>query len=444
MLIIRFGITRRVLATIASTATLTMLAGCGGGGDSPPTSAPPAATVSSITVSAASAAPLASIGETRALTAVARDAGGATLASPNLTWTSSAPAVATVVGSGATATVTAVGNGSATITATSGTVQGTVPVTVAQSVAALVASGLAVTLTPGATGQLSVQARDARGTNVANATTFTFASSDPGVAVVSATGLVTAIAPGSVQVTSSFTQSGATVNATSGLTVAFATSQPSTASVNATNQNLFTPQTVNIATGGTVSWTFGTVVHNVFFASAAGAPPNIANTSSTTVSRTFGTAGTFNYDCTLHPGMVGSVVVGGSGSGPSFTALLNGANERPNPAMTSANGAAAFTVNGGTVSYVVTFSRLSGAPQGAHIHAPASASQNAAVIVDFPTSGQTGTSGVLTGTFTAANIRNAAVSFDSLTTLLRTGNAYVNVHTAQFPGGEIRGQTRVP
>ena len=435
----------RVVAVLVSTAGLALLARCGGGGgDTTPVPTQPAVSISSIAVTAASTGPLVSIGETRAVTAVARDAGGATIGSPSLTWNSSAPSVATVSGSGTTATVTAVGNGSATITATSGSVQGSVPVTVAQAVIAVLNTGLPATLAPGGTGQISVQGRDARGNTVAGATGFTFASSDPAVAVVSPTGLVTAIAPGSVQLTSTYPQAGTAVNTVSALTVAFATSLPSAASVNATGQNLFTPQTVTITTGGTVSWTFASALHNVSFGSTAGAPTNISNTASSTVSRTFNSAGTFNYDCTLHPGMTGSVVVSGSTTSPTYIALLSGANERPTPVTSNGNGAAAFTVNGGTVSYVVTFSRLTGAPQGAHIHGPASASQTANVVVDFPTTGQTGTSGVLTGSFNASSIRVAGISMDSLLTLLRTGNAYVNVHTAQNTAGEIRGQTRLP
>ena len=130
--------------------------------------------------------------------------------------------------------------------------------------------------------------------------------------------------------------------------------------------------------------------------------------------------------------------------GPDFGDLLNGANERPTAVTTQGAGTAAFTVSGTTVSYVITFSRLSGVPSGAHIHGPGSATQTASVLVDFPTTGQTLTNGVLTGTFNAASIRNAAISLDSLRVLMRNGNAYVNVHTSLNPGGEIRGQLSVP
>jgi hypothetical protein len=37
-----------------------------------------------------------------------------------------------------------------------------------------------------------------------------------------------------------------------------------------------------------------------------------------------------------------------------------------------------------------------------------------------------------------------AVTLDSLMVLIRTGNAYVNVHSTTYPAGEIRGQTGNP
>ena len=217
----------------------------------------------------------------------------------------------------------------------------------------------------------------------------------------------------------------------------------SSASVAATTESAFTPREVDVGTGGTVTWTFGSLAHNVTFRSA-GAPASIPAATNASVSRTFNTPGTFNYDCTLHAGMTGVVNVRST----AFTASLNGANERPNAVTTTATGFSAVTVTGGTGSYVVTFTGLSGAPVGAHIHGPGSANAAVGVLVNFPTAGATGTTGVLTGTFTAADIRGASgqppISMDSLVTLMRTGNAYVNVHTQANGGGEIRGQLGPP
>jgi hypothetical protein len=129
---------------------------------------------------------------------------------------------------------------------------------------------------------------------------------------------------------------------------------------------------------------------------------------------------------------------------PVFVATLAGANERPNPVATTASGSATVTVSGGTATYVVTYAGINGTPTGSHIHAPGNATQTAGVIVDFPRTTATAGTGTLTGSFTAADIRapsgQTPMSMDSLVTLMRGGNAYVNVHTSVNAGGEIRGQ----
>lgn len=72
----------------------------------------------------------------------------------------------------------------------------------------------------------------------------------------------------------------------------------------------FSPASTTLALNGTVTWTNSSATeHNVTFAAVAGAPADIGNHTSGSNSRTFGTAGTFNYQCTIHAGMTGSVAV---------------------------------------------------------------------------------------------------------------------------------------
>jgi len=82
----------------------------------------------------------------------------------------------------------------------------------------------------------------------------------------------------------------------------------SSASV-ATGASTFNPATVNLLKGGTVTWSFGSIAHDVVFQSMAGAPQDIPVTSNAQVSRTFNTTGSFPYACTLHAGMNGTIRV---------------------------------------------------------------------------------------------------------------------------------------
>lgn len=84
---------------------------------------------------------------------------------------------------------------------------------------------------------------------------------------------------------------------------------PAANEIIATTSNTFTPSTLTVGKGTTVTFTFQATTHNVTFASVTGAPSNISNTANSGVQRLFATAGTFGYDCTLHPGMSGTVIV---------------------------------------------------------------------------------------------------------------------------------------
>lgn len=85
---------------------------------------------------------------------------------------------------------------------------------------------------------------------------------------------------------------------------------PPANTVAATNALVFTPATLSVAAGQTVTFTFGSIAHNVFFAPHAGVPADIAgNNANVAINRQFATPGTYTFTCHIHPSMQGSVVV---------------------------------------------------------------------------------------------------------------------------------------
>jgi plastocyanin len=278
-----------------------LLAACGGGGGG----TPPQATPASISIVMSPTGTMSSIGDSRTLTATVRDASQAVIPGAAVTWSTDNQAVATLNStSGLTTTATGAGNGTATITARSGTVSQTQGVSVAQVLSTVTLAPTSFQLAIDQTQQLTATARDARNNAISGASGFTFSSSNEAAATVSASGLVRRVGTGAATFTASLDRDGVTKTATASLIIA-----PATATVNATPSSTFVPPEVSITSGGTVSWAFGSLEHNVNFDAVPGAPANIPTSSNETLSRTFNTAGTFPYHCNLHAGMNGSVTV---------------------------------------------------------------------------------------------------------------------------------------
>ncbi|MGK2962175.1 MAG: cupredoxin domain-containing protein [Gemmatimonadaceae bacterium] len=81
-----------------------------------------------------------------------------------------------------------------------------------------------------------------------------------------------------------------------------------------TPDDTFSPRVVTITPGSTVTWQISGTRHNVTFGSLQPTGGNIPDTQSSSVSRAFPSAGTYDYLCTRHSGMTGQVIVSGSGS----------------------------------------------------------------------------------------------------------------------------------
>jgi plastocyanin len=104
-----------------------------------------------------------------------------------------------------------------------------------------------------------------------------------------------------------------------------ATPPPLSVTVRATDAISFNPTPVDVRTGGTVTFQFEGTAHSVFFRPASGAPADIpGNNANVSIQRSFAEEGTFDYDCQIHPGRSGRIVVrqtgssGGGGPGPGY------------------------------------------------------------------------------------------------------------------------------
>lgn len=85
---------------------------------------------------------------------------------------------------------------------------------------------------------------------------------------------------------------------------------PAGNTIAATDAIVFMPATLTVNAGQTVTYSFGSVPHNVFFDAQTGAPADITgNNSNVSIDRQFTRAGSYSFSCHIHPSMHGTVVV---------------------------------------------------------------------------------------------------------------------------------------
>ena len=120
---------------------------------------------------------------------------------------------------------------------------------------------------------------------------------------------------------------------------------------------------------------------------------------------------------------------------------------------TTARGTIEAKINNSTIEYKLTYSGLSGNPAQAHIHLGQPGANGGVVAFLCGGGGKpacpASTAGTVSGTIVAGDIQALAVQgiagpadFGEVTAALKAGFTYANMHTASFPGGELRGQIR--
>jgi CHRD domain len=123
-----------------------------------------------------------------------------------------------------------------------------------------------------------------------------------------------------------------------------------------------------------------------------------------------------------------------------FEAELSGSAERPTPVVTEGVGEAKFAFGETSVEFELKWDDLTTPAFAAHIHCGSAEEAGPVGVTLF--SGPMDSEGEVQGTFSAPDPGNRCGWEDLADVLdaMQTGDAYVNIHTTQHRGGEIRGQ----
>jgi hypothetical protein len=120
---------------------------------------------------------------------------------------------------------------------------------------------------------------------------------------------------------------------------------------------------------------------------------------------------------------------------PAFAEMINfsveltaGAEVPPNDSAATGMLEATLDTDAKVLKYTITYDGLTGPAAAAHFHGPAAATANAPPVVPIPDDKL------------ASPIEGEATVTDDQITEIQNHMWYFNVHTAQYPDGEIRGQ----
>jgi hypothetical protein len=122
-------------------------------------------------------------------------------------------------------------------------------------------------------------------------------------------------------------------------------------------------------------------------------------------------------------------------AGSAFAEIINisveltaAAEVPPNDSAGKGTLEATLDTESNVLKYTVTYEGLTGPVTGAHFHGPADATANAPPVVPIPED------------MLASPIEGEATLTDDQVAEVQNHMWYFNIHTAQYPDGEIRGQ----
>lgn len=350
-------------------------------------------TISPVPVSSVHVTPATSnlqSGQTIQLAATTYDSASNLLTGRTITWGTSNSAAAVVNGAGM---VSAVGAGSAVITATSETKNGSATVAVTTvPVASVTITPSPASVAVGRTAQLTATPRDANGSPLTGRT-VTWSSNNTSIATVSASGLVTGTLVGTATITAtSEGQSGTTTVTVTNAPVASVTVSPSPATVTVGNTVQLTATTKdangNVLTGRAITWTSSNT--NVATVSGTGLVSGNAAGSATITGTSEGQTGTSALTVALVPVASVAVTPASAGINAGQTIQLSATTKDANGNVLTGR-AITWTTNNAAVATVNASGLVTG--QGA-----------GTATITATSEGQTGTSAITVTVIPVASV----------------------------------------